>query len=41
LAVKRVDESDTKRPLLILHTGFDRSAEEMHGEGAWAGVERG
>src|ERR1700678_3920241 len=37
----RVDESDTKRPLLILHTGFDGSAEEMHGEGARAGVERG
>jgi acetyl esterase len=37
----RIDESDTKRPLLILHTGFDGSAEEMHGEGARAGVERG
>jgi pimeloyl-ACP methyl ester carboxylesterase len=37
----RVDESNTKRPLLILHTGFDGSAEEMHGEGARAGVERG
>jgi pimeloyl-ACP methyl ester carboxylesterase len=37
----RVDESDTSRPLLILHTGFDGSAEEMHGEGARAGVERG
>jgi hypothetical protein len=37
----RVDASDTKRPLLILHTGFDGSAEEMHGEGARAGVERG
>ena len=37
----RVDESGTKRPLLILHTGFDGSAEEMHGEGARAGVERG
>jgi pimeloyl-ACP methyl ester carboxylesterase len=37
----RVDESNTRRPLLILHTGFDGSAEEMHGEGARAGVERG
>jgi pimeloyl-ACP methyl ester carboxylesterase len=37
----RVDESGTKRALLILHTGFDGSAEEMHGEGARAGVERG
>jgi pimeloyl-ACP methyl ester carboxylesterase len=37
----RVDESDTKRPLLILHTGFDGSAEETHGQGARAGVERG
>ena len=37
----RVDESGTKRRLLILHTGFDGSAEEMHGEGARAGVERG
>lgn len=37
----RVDESDTKRPLLILHTGFDGSAEEMHSEDARAGVERG
>src|ERR1700733_5841414 len=36
----RVDESDTKRPLLILHSGFDGSAEEVHGEGARAGVER-
>ena len=36
----RVDESNTKRPLLILHTGFDGSAEEMHGQGARAGVER-
>jgi pimeloyl-ACP methyl ester carboxylesterase len=37
----RVDESDTRRPLLILHSGFDGSAEEVHGEGARAGVERG
>jgi hypothetical protein len=30
----RVDESDTKRPLLILHSGFDGSAVEVHGEGS-------
>jgi pimeloyl-ACP methyl ester carboxylesterase len=37
----RVDESDQKRPLLIVHSGFDGSAEELHGEGACAGIERG
>ncbi len=37
----RVDASGVKRPLLILHTGFDGSAEEMHSENARAGVERG
>lgn len=37
----RVDHSGKKRPLLILHTGFDGSAEEMHSENARAGVERG
>ena len=37
----RVDGSGVKRPLLILHTGFDGSAEEMHSEDARAGVERG
>ena len=37
----RVDDSGKKRPLLILHTGFDGSAEEMHSEDARAGVERG
>lgn len=37
----RVDESGARRPLLILHTGFDGSAEEMHSEDARAGVERG
>lgn len=37
----RVDESDTKRPLFIIHSGFDGSAEELHGEGAIPGVERG
>jgi pimeloyl-ACP methyl ester carboxylesterase len=37
----RVDESDIKRPLFIMHSGFDGSAEELHGEGARAGIERG
>ena len=37
----RVDQSDITRPLLILHTGFDGAAEEMHTGGARAGVERG
>lgn len=37
----RVDGSDRKRPLLIMHSGFDGSAEELHAEGARAAVERG
>jgi alpha-beta hydrolase superfamily lysophospholipase len=37
----RADGSARKRPLLILHTGFDGSAEEMHWSGARAAVERG
>ncbi|HUB58917.1 MAG TPA: alpha/beta fold hydrolase [Candidatus Micrarchaeia archaeon] len=37
----RVDESGQKRPLFIMHSGFDGSAEELHGEGARAGIERG
>ena len=37
----RVDGSARKRPLLILNTGFDGSAEEMHWSGARAAVERG
>ena len=37
----RVDESNIKRPLFIMHSGFDGSAEELHGEGARAGIERG
>jgi pimeloyl-ACP methyl ester carboxylesterase len=36
-----VDGSSTKRPLFIMHSGFDGSAEELHAEGARAGVERG
>jgi hypothetical protein len=37
----RVDQSERLRPLLIIHTGFDGSAEEMHWSGARAAVERG
>jgi dienelactone hydrolase len=33
--------SGRSRPLLIMHTGFDGSAEEMHVSGARAAVERG
>ncbi len=37
----RVDKTSRRRPLLIMHTGFDGSAEEMHFSGARAAVERG
>ncbi|MER7932008.1 MULTISPECIES: alpha/beta fold hydrolase [unclassified Streptomyces] len=37
----RVDDSGTPRPTLIMHNGFDGTAEEMHFFGAMAGVERG
>ena len=37
----RADRSTRRRPLLILNTGFDGSAEEMHWSGARAAVERG
>lgn len=37
----RADNSPTPRPTLIVNTGFDGSAEEMHVVGARAGVERG
>jgi hypothetical protein len=37
----RVDESTGPRPLFIIHSGFDGSAEELHAEGARAGIERG
>jgi len=37
----RVDGSARRRPLVIMHTGFDGSAEEMHFSGARAAVERG
>jgi alpha-beta hydrolase superfamily lysophospholipase len=32
---------DTPRPTMVLHNGFDGTAEEMHHNGAAAGVERG
>jgi pimeloyl-ACP methyl ester carboxylesterase len=35
------DNSGGPRPTLIVHTGFDGSAEEMHASGARAAVERG
>jgi len=37
----RPDRSSRPRPLLIMHTGFDGSAEENHWSGARAAVERG
>ncbi|MER7771695.1 alpha/beta fold hydrolase [Kitasatospora sp. NPDC096140] len=37
----RADTSGAPRPTLILHNGFDGTAEEMHFFGAMAGVERG
>lgn len=37
----RVDDSGRNRPLLLIHSGFDGSAEELHAEGARAAVERG
>ncbi|MFJ9342224.1 alpha/beta hydrolase family protein [Streptomyces sp. NPDC101733] len=37
----RVDDSGTPRPTLIMHNGFDGTAEELHFFGAVAGVERG
>src|SRR6202012_5604428 len=39
--IHRVDTSGRRRPLVIMHTGFDGSAEEMHFSGARAAVERG
>jgi alpha-beta hydrolase superfamily lysophospholipase len=35
------DKTSAPRPTLIMHTGFDGSAEEMHVSGARAAVERG
>jgi dienelactone hydrolase len=37
----RVDDSERRRPLLIIHSGFDGSAQEVHVDGARAAVERG
>ncbi|MFI5547771.1 alpha/beta hydrolase family protein [Streptomyces sp. NPDC051815] len=37
----RVDGSGTPRPTVIMHNGFDGTAEEMHFFGAMAAVERG
>jgi pimeloyl-ACP methyl ester carboxylesterase len=37
----RVDDTGRERPLFIVHSGFDGSAEELHAEGARAGIERG
>ncbi|MFI5666277.1 alpha/beta hydrolase family protein [Streptomyces sp. NPDC051704] len=37
----RVDDSGKPRPTLIMHNGFDGTAEELHFFGAMAGVERG
>ena len=37
----RVDAGAKRRPLVIMHTGFDGSAEEMHFSGARAAVDRG
>jgi pimeloyl-ACP methyl ester carboxylesterase len=35
------DGDDKKRPTMLMHTGFDGTAEEMHYGGAAAGIERG
>ncbi|GAA2273460.1 alpha/beta fold hydrolase [Kitasatospora cystarginea] len=37
----RADTSGTPRPTVVMHNGFDGTAEEMHFFGALAGVERG
>ncbi|MEV7597101.1 alpha/beta fold hydrolase [Kitasatospora sp. NPDC089797] len=37
----RADDSGTPRPTLVMHNGFDGTAEEMHFFGALAAVERG
>jgi len=36
-----VDRSQTKRPLLIVHSGFDGTAEELYFEAAYFAVQRG
>ena len=37
----RSEGDDSPRPTMVLHNGFDGTAEEMHYNGAAAGVERG
>jgi alpha-beta hydrolase superfamily lysophospholipase len=37
----RAGEPGVPRPMVIMHTGFDGTAEEMHFQGAAAGAERG
>lgn len=37
----RADDTGTPRPTLIMHSGFDGTAEELHFSGALAAVERG
>lgn len=37
----RVDLSGRRRPTIIMHSGFDGAAEELHVDGARAAVERG
>jgi pimeloyl-ACP methyl ester carboxylesterase len=37
----RVDESDKKRPLMIIQTGFDGTKEELYSGGGAAALERG
>jgi dienelactone hydrolase len=37
----RVDNSSHQHPTVIMHSGFDGSAEELHADGARAAVERG
>ncbi len=37
----RAENSDTPRPTVVMHSGFDGSAEEMHFAGAAAAAERG
>lgn len=36
-----VDKSETKRPLLIVHSGFDGTAEELYFETAYFAIKRG
>jgi pimeloyl-ACP methyl ester carboxylesterase len=38
---RAADAGSEKRPTMVLHNGFDGTAEEMHFNGAVAGIERG